>query len=180
MKANVCHRYGAPEALRCEDVDKPTPGEQGGPDPGPGRIIERQRLGSHEGPACDHSIVPWPAQALGGPTRSRRGGASRVHGPKRDPVQTRRRHLWAMPRIPGRVCVCLGIVPGREASERFVRGGGRGSACRAHRPAGPPRQADPARTLLTRATPLSIIAANRRGGSSCPPDLREDSARRSA
>ena len=27
MKAIVCHRYGAPEALRLEDVDKPTPGD---------------------------------------------------------------------------------------------------------------------------------------------------------
>ena len=27
MKAIVCHRYGAPEALRVEDVDKPTPGD---------------------------------------------------------------------------------------------------------------------------------------------------------
>ena len=27
MKAIVCHRYGAPEALRPEDVDKPTPGD---------------------------------------------------------------------------------------------------------------------------------------------------------
>ncbi len=27
MKAIVCHRYGAPEALRFEDVDKPTPGD---------------------------------------------------------------------------------------------------------------------------------------------------------
>src|SRR2546426_10697490 len=28
MKAIVCHRYGAPEALRLEDVDKPTPGDE--------------------------------------------------------------------------------------------------------------------------------------------------------
>jgi len=27
MKTIVCHRYGAPEALRLEDVDKPSPGE---------------------------------------------------------------------------------------------------------------------------------------------------------
>jgi NADPH:quinone reductase-like Zn-dependent oxidoreductase len=27
MKAIVCHRYGAPDALRLEDVDKPTPGD---------------------------------------------------------------------------------------------------------------------------------------------------------
>ena len=27
MKAIVCHRYGSPEALRCEDVEKPTAGE---------------------------------------------------------------------------------------------------------------------------------------------------------
>jgi NADPH:quinone reductase-like Zn-dependent oxidoreductase len=27
MKAIVCHRYGAPEALRVEDVEKPTPGD---------------------------------------------------------------------------------------------------------------------------------------------------------
>jgi NADPH:quinone reductase-like Zn-dependent oxidoreductase len=27
MKAIVCHRYGAPEAFRVEDVDKPTPGD---------------------------------------------------------------------------------------------------------------------------------------------------------
>ena len=27
MKAIACHRYGAPEALRIEDVEKPTPGD---------------------------------------------------------------------------------------------------------------------------------------------------------
>jgi NADPH:quinone reductase-like Zn-dependent oxidoreductase len=27
MKAIVCHGYGAPDALRLEDVDKPTPGD---------------------------------------------------------------------------------------------------------------------------------------------------------
>src|SRR5438045_1625869 len=27
MNAIVCHRYGAPEALRLEDVEKPTPGD---------------------------------------------------------------------------------------------------------------------------------------------------------
>jgi NADPH:quinone reductase-like Zn-dependent oxidoreductase len=27
MKAIICHRYGAPEALQIEDVDKPTPGD---------------------------------------------------------------------------------------------------------------------------------------------------------
>ena len=65
VKAIVCHRYGAPEALRLEDVDKPTPGD--------GEVLIQVRAASlnastgasHEGPACDRSIVPWPAQAQG-------------------------------------------------------------------------------------------------------------------
>jgi len=38
VKAIVCHRYGAPEALRLEDVDKPTPGD--------GEVLIRVRASS--------------------------------------------------------------------------------------------------------------------------------------
>lgn len=38
MKAIVCHRYGAPEALRVEDVEKPTPGD--------GEVLIRVRAAS--------------------------------------------------------------------------------------------------------------------------------------
>ena len=38
MKAIVCHRYGAPEALRPEEVDKPTPGD--------GQVLIRIRAAS--------------------------------------------------------------------------------------------------------------------------------------
>src|SRR5436309_9418575 len=38
MKAIVCHRYRAPEALRLEDVDKPTPGD--------GEVLIRVRAAS--------------------------------------------------------------------------------------------------------------------------------------
>src|SRR5438876_12370311 len=115
MKAIVCDRYGAPEALRLHDVDKPTPGD--------GQVLIQVRAASLN--AYDWGLLRGrprmlrlmvgPAQTQVQPTRSGRVRASRVRGSGRDPVQAGRRGLWDLPRVPRRVCVCLGIGPGHEA-----------------------------------------------------------------
>ena len=129
MKAIVYHDYGSPDVLRCEEVDKPTAGDDD--------VLIAVRAASVN-PRDWHFMrgAPYMIRLMPGLRKpkddapgSRSGRPGRSDRPEREAIQAGRRGIRRPPRAPWpNTCVYRSFF-GAQAGQPHVRAGG----CHAHR-----------------------------------------------